>query len=789
MTLVNTEQLKHTPWFAKAGAACSIVPISRFVGPSIFALKGGGYGCLFSLTGIDDEGLTDLELDSRVHSIEGALRGLPEGSCLYQYMRVMSGFELPRQAQYANPITATFVSDRMSFLEKTARFRRIDLYWCLTLEPSDAKAFERKPQKNTIDTSRMLADLEKTAVILQSHLGSSLGLTLLGKAEAFQFFSYLFNLEDWAEHDKLRGDAGVDRQIVKNPVAWHSDHVQVGQRRVQMFSLKTTPEASRPCLFSGLMTLDCDSVLCSTWRVKSTSAARSEIDAQEKFISFFKVGVLTRVMSGRDTASLDTGAGAKAANSSVDDLSEVIRALDKKAQGEYSLRLLLAARNAEQLRDTVPAVHRIFVDARAQVMEETLGNLSAFYAMFPGNHKFNVFPLWLAEDHHARLSSVFAPHIGHPHSEDLDSEYLNIFETRTRTPFFQDVYVDGVRVMLIIGPTGGGKSVHANSAVALEQKYGGFTYIFDIGASYESVVELYGGKVDRVDKDGPRVNPFSLDPTESNIKFLYSFIKLLLTNGGAELEPEDDDVIHKAVQDMYLLDRENRRLSNLFLPKKLDRYLSKWVGRGIYTAVFDNVEDSLSLSRLQCFDFQGVNNEQYADLIEPLMVWLLRRINDVIYNPANLGFPKHILIEEIFASMKNKQLLEGALASIKTVRKNLGGVTMIGQSAEDLGANAASIVNSCTSFLFLKDATFDRKRYAELFKMNEQQIALFESLRDREALYMRRDGLTKVVTLNLDGRSYATFSTKPKDRVRRAKLIEKYGLTEGITRFAQGETA
>jgi len=416
MTLVNTEQLKHTPWFAKAGAACSIVPISRFVGPSIFALKGGGYGCLFSLTGIDDEGLTDLELDSRVHSIEGALRGLPEGSCLYQYMRVMSGFELPRQAQYANPITATFVSDRMSFLEKTARFRRIDLYWCLTLEPSDAKAFERKPQKNTIDTSRMLADLEKTAVILQSHLGSSLGLTLLGKAEAFQFFSYLFNLEDWAEHDKLRGDAGVDRQIVKNPVAWHSDHVQVGQRRVQMFSLKTTPEASRPCLFSGLMTLDCDSVLCSTWRVKSTSAARSEIDAQEKFISFFKVGVLTRVMSGRDTASLDTGAGAKAANSSVDDLSEVIRALDKKAQGEYSLRLLLAARNAEQLRDTVPAVHRIFVDARAQVMEETLGNLSAFYAMFPGNHKFNVFPLWLAEDHHARLSSVFAPHIGHPHS-------------------------------------------------------------------------------------------------------------------------------------------------------------------------------------------------------------------------------------------------------------------------------------------------------------------------------------------------------------------------------------
>jgi type IV secretion system protein VirB4 len=788
MTRVNTDQLKHTPWFAKAGAACSIVPIARFVGPEIFALKGGGYGCLFALTGIDEEGLTDLELESRMRSIEGSLRGLPEGSCLYQYTRVMSGFDLPRQAKYGNPATEVFASDRLTFLENTAGFRRIDLHWCLTLEPSKVKAFERKPQENAVDTSRMLADLEKTATILQSHLGNAIGLRLLGKTKTFQFFSYLFNLEEWAEQDQLRSDTGVDRQIVKTPVAWHSDHLQVGKRHVQMFSLKTTPEASRPCLFSGLLRLDCDSVLCSTWRVKSTSSARSEIDAQEKFISFFKVGVLTRVMSGRDTASLETGAGAKAANNNVDDLSEVIRSLDKKAQGEYSLRLLLAARSQEQLRNTVPAVHRIFVDARAQVMEETLGNLSAFYAMFPGNHKFNVFPLWLAEDHHARLSSVFAPHIGHPHSEDLDSEYLNIFETRTRTPFFQDVYVDGVRVMLIIGPTGSGKSVVGNATVALEQKYGGFTYIFDIGGSYESVVELYGGKVDRVGKDGPRVNPFALEPTESNIKFLYTFIKLLLTNGGAELEPEDDDVIHKAVQDMYMLDAANRRLSNLFLPKKLDRYLSKWVGKGIYNAVFDNVEDSLSLSRLQCFDFQGVNNEQYADLIEPLMVWLLRRINDVLYNPANLGVPKHILIEEIFSSMKNKQLLDGALSSIKTVRKNLGGVTMIGQSADDLGANADSIVNSCTSFLFLKDATFNRKRYAELFKMNEQQIALFESLQDREALYMRRDGITKVVTLNLDKRSYATFSTKPKDRVRRSKLIEKYGLTEGIDRFAQGET-
>lgn len=211
----------------------------------------------------------------------------------------------------------------------------------------------------------------------------------------------------------------------------------------------------------------------------------------------------------------------------------------------------------------------------------------------------------------------------------------------------------------------------------MEQKYGGFTHIFDIGGSYESVVELYGGRVDRIGKDGPRVALFALDPTESNIKFLYSFVKLLLTKGGAELEPEDDDVIHKAVRDIYLLDPQNRRLSNLFLPKKLDRYMAKWVGNGVYSAIFDNVEDNFSLARIGCSDFQAVNNEQHADLIEPFMVWRLHRLKDVLYDPANLGVPKHVLIEEVFSSMKNRQLLEDSLSSIKTVRKNLGGVTMM----------------------------------------------------------------------------------------------------------------
>src|SRR5271155_2465836 len=112
----------NAPWFTRAGAASGIMPISHFVSSNIFALKGGGYGCLFALVGIDPESRTDEDLNVRVRGVEAALRGLPQDSCLYQYTRVMAGFDLSSKEKYANPVTEAFASDRIEFLDRTAGF-------------------------------------------------------------------------------------------------------------------------------------------------------------------------------------------------------------------------------------------------------------------------------------------------------------------------------------------------------------------------------------------------------------------------------------------------------------------------------------------------------------------------------------------------------------------------------------------------------------------------------------------------------------------------------------------
>ncbi len=90
--------------------------------------------------------------------------------------------------------------------------------------------------------------------------------------------------------------------------------------------------------------------------------------------------------------------------------------------------------------------------------------------------------MWLGEDHHARLSSIFAPHLGHPHSDDLDSEYLaNIFETRNGYAVLPG------RLMLMefasssSSTTGSGKSVVGNVTVAHERSTVVYLHLRDIG--------------------------------------------------------------------------------------------------------------------------------------------------------------------------------------------------------------------------------------------------------------------------------------------------------------------
>jgi hypothetical protein len=70
-----------------------------------------------------------------------------------------------------------------------------------------------------------------------------------------------------------------------------------------------------------------------------------------------------------------------------------------------------------------------------EAIEETYGALNAYWAMLPGNSRFNVRQLWLQNNHYADLSFVFAPCTGSVEAKMLEDEYLMTFETVDGSPF------------------------------------------------------------------------------------------------------------------------------------------------------------------------------------------------------------------------------------------------------------------------------------------------------------------------------------------------------------------
>ncbi len=781
--------MKTTHWHQRAKPTSSIVPIRRFVNEHIFGLKNGGYGCMFGLNGIDEEGLTDDMVAENIKTVEGAFKNLPEHGRVYEYVRVRKGFELPRQAAYSNARLSDAISERNRFLERTADFRRIELFWAMTVEPDNKNLFAAKtlsPEQYARQTAKLISQTERAAETLLAQLSEPLGVRLLGQNEVASFFAYLLNLEPWAIGIKLSSPERVDQQIVRSSVEWHHDHLRLGKQRVQIFSLLDAPAGSRPNLFGALQSINANAIYCSMWSPRSRDEVQNRISQIEGFSGIFRHRVLALAANLRNPENLERSVGAKAAEKGMDKLADVLSSIDNDGHdfGLYSLIGLIHSDDSREVAEAMPVVSKALVDMQAPATEETQGILSAYYAMLPGNStgdaacNFNVRQFWLRADHSARLALVFSPDIGKLHSDDLGSEYLASYETRTQTPYFLDPYVDGLRTTLILGAPRAGKSVNGNHIILNEQKYGGYTFVIDVGGSYESTVRLFGGAVERISAHGPRINPFSLDPTDSNLSFLFEFVRLLLRKGGAALSPEDEDAIEKSVRRIYLLAPNVRRLKYLVLPPHLQRYLIKWVDGGAYGRVFDNVEDSLRLARIQSFDFEGVTEDQ-QDLIEPILFWILRQINEVIYDPKNLGVPKHILFDELWKHLKTRRLLEAAISSLKTGGKHLAGVTLVTHTSQDLGENADIIINACKTLLFLPDSTFNRDLYRRLFNLNDQDLANLASLQPRELL-LKRPHHSKILKLNLDPKSYWLFTTRPKDRVARERLIEELGFEQAF---------
>jgi type IV secretion system protein VirB4 len=548
---------------------------------------------------------------------------------------------------------------------------------------------------------------------------------------------------------------------------------------------------TRPLVLDALLKIPANFHVVTEWVPVSHSKARKEVTKRRRHFNISKTGFVSQL--GNDTTKTNPRdiLVDESKQADIENLGDCLRALgDGQSLGEFSLTIVLSDRDKSVIDRLVGEFTAVFTNADGNLFTETYNQLNAYFATVPGNYVQNLRRVYLLNTNYADLSFLFTILPGDKTNSHLNSEYLGVLETDNATPYFLNLHNGEVAHTLILGATGSGKSYLAAFLLQNVQKYAPLTYIFDIGGSFESLTHIFGGTYLNVGQESRdfTINPFSLDPTKENLQFLFGLFRVLI-EGNAQryrLDFKEERRLWEAIERIYMLESEQRTVSNLAnIIGELKERLHRWTKVGQYGFVFDNVEDTLSFSRFETFNFHGWGDA--PDVLEPLLFYVLHRASNEITEPRKLATFKVFLMDEAWLFIRNETIRQYIVQAQKTWRKHNAAMILATQSIKELEESGMLqiVAESCPTKIFLANPEMDREVYKEAFHLNDTELELIAGLVPPGQMLIRKAQSSKKVHLNVDSVSHWMATNNARDNLKKREYFARFGIADGLRRLAQ----
>ena len=768
-----------------------------------------------SIGGIDYESLDHAGRDYAVKRLEAAFRSLDDKTRLYQILFKRNRPEIPH-AEYENPLVRAAVEQRAEFLwSKSDRLYSIEIFWVVMIDGSYAKtgllhALSQLPKhpgaslrdlyalfSSNKERTLFYEQIERDRLLLQQKIQSLSGqlsdltpVELLGAERTFRLVRRLVNFRpSKIQEAPLCGARHLDWQVCDSELEAHRGYLRLDGDYVRVLTLKELPSETRPLLLQGLLDIQANFHVVTEWHPVDNAKARKEIASRRRHHHNSKTSFVSNLQDRQNVGPHDELVD-DSKEAAIAELGSALTALGMEGKnfGEFTLSVVIYDEDRLKVEHAVAEFQKLFTQHDGLLYEERYNLLNAFFATVPGNKQFNLRKQWALNSNYADLSFLFTVDAGSRWNPHLEREYLAVLESTHGTPYYLNLHSGDVAHTLLLGATGSGKSFCLSFTLQSLQKYDPLTFIFDLGGSYEALTRAFGGTYLNVGLKNPSftINPFSLEPTDENKNFLYLFLRVLIEAGGRyELTTVDEKSLFAAIERAYKLPAEIRTLTNFAsILGPLGERLHRWTQAGQFGHLFDNVDDTLSFSRFQTFNFDGWS--EYPDVLEPLLFYVLQRASSEIEKPANTATFKVFVIDEAWIFLKNKTIRDWITRAEKTWRKKNAAMVLATQSVVELAASdMLHIVNeSCPTKIFLSNPNIDRKLYGEIFQLNDTQLELLESLvPKRELLLMQPQG-TKKLILEVDALTYWIATNNARDNLRKQEYFAKYGAEEGLLRLA-----
>jgi type IV secretion system protein VirB4 len=802
------------PW-KEADALSAHINLYGFWTETAFLTKSGDLGMVLSVTGVDYESLDNDEQQYAVKRLESALKSFGEGFHVYQYLFKTNRPKIPFATYDDELIDAAIDQRRQYFESKRDRLYEVELFYVIVLEGARSKTgilsalarMPRDPQgairelkaqftndnmkvllRKQIDTD--MVRLEQCVQNFTRHLADLMPIEAQGQQAQFSFLRRLLNFDDWRIAGKPQSTQYLDYQVVNSNIEAERDHLRVGDHFVRILTMKEAIAETRPLVLDRLFKIEGNFYVVTEWTPLSMAKARKEVDKRRRHFNMSKSGFVSQMGSDPSKVNQRDVLIDESKQADIENLGECLRALgDGHTLGDFSLTVVLYSTDLQTINREMGEFTSVFTNADGALFTETYNQLNALFATVPGNYAQNLRKMYLLNSNYADLSFLFTIHPGEKTNPHLRSEYLAVLETDNATPYYLNLHNGEVAHTLILGMTGSGKSFLCNFLLTNAQKYRPQTYIFDIGGSFQSLTEIFGGTYLNVGQESRdfTITPFSLPETKENLQFLFSFFRVLIEGNDKRyrLDFKEERKLWEAIERMYVVAPEQRTLSTFSqIIGELKERLHRWTKEGQYGFLFDNVEDTLSFASFQTFNFAGWGDA--PEVLEPLLFYVLHRASNEIANPEKLATFKTFLLDEAWLFIKNETIRAYIVAAQKTWRKHNAAMILATQSIKELEESGmlAIVAESCPTKIFLANPEMNAQVYREAFHLNDTEIDIISDLIPPGEMLIRKAQSSKKVRLNVDSVSYWIATNNARDNLLKREAFAQYGIAEGVRQLA-----
>jgi type IV secretion system protein TrbE len=803
------------PW-RESAALNDHINLYGFWNETAFLTKSGDVGMVLRVPGVDYESLDHSEQEYAVKRLEAALKAFGPSFHIYQYLFKSNRPEIPF-ASYDDPVVETVIDQRRQFFEaKRDHLYQVEIFYAIVLEGPRSKsgvgaAFARlfRDPAGAIAELRTQFTSNSMKTLLRSQIDDALGrleqkvqafsgqladfmqIEVLDQQGQFGFFRRLLNYDEWRIAGKPQSTQFLDYQVVNSNIEAERDHLRVGDHFVRVLTMKEAITETRPLVLDTLLKIPANFYVVTEWTPLAADKARKEVNKRRRHFNMSKTGFVSQMGNDASKTNPRDVLVDESKQADIENLGDCLRALgDGQSLGDFSLTIVGYAPTKAETDQLIGEFTSVFTNADGNLFVETYNQLNAYFATVPGGYATNLRKLYLLNTNYADLSFLFTILAGEKRNAHLGTEYLAVLETDNATPYFLNLHNGEVAHTLILGQTGSGKSYLANFILQNAQKYAPLTFIFDIGGSFQSLTNIFGGSYLNVGQEARdfTINPFSLPPGKENLQFLFSFFRVLIEGNGQRyrLDFKEERKLWDGIERMYVLEPDQRTVSNFAnIIGELKERLHRWTRAGQYGFLFDNTEDTLSFSRFQTFNFAGWGDA--PELLEPLLFYVLHRASNEIADATKLATFKMFLLDEAWLFIRNETIRNYVVQAQKTWRKLNAAMILATQSLKELQESGMLqiVSESCPTKIFLANPEMDRDLYREAFHLNDTELELIAGLVPPGQMLIRKAQTSKKVQLNVDSVSHWTATNNARDNLKKREYFERFGVAEGLRRLAQ----